>query len=757
MSFTANNKIWELFCLTDGWVETGEINGIPTDCPIESNHTVNIESIHIIQEHTPVNFVLDDKKDIVLQQQGNVLTHYYGHRTNEIHISKDTQSDYTSIASAVAAHQEPSMIFIVHPGTYIEMNPITIPYGSTIKSAGNAANTIVIGAIPNQPVFILSLMADIYSLTIVGAVAPGGCAIYFDGAGAGGQFSMIHLCLLVDCYYGIHAVNGNNKLVVLNTVIANQNYQIQRGICLENGADCNTTNVILAGNPANRMPIGIHVANSRIHMVVTGIQYPDVGIHCNDSGECNISECYITQPNIGVCIGNINSESTIIANTIDIRSSIEYDIKIYADDAQISINAGKLHSNKIYNPNGVKINASFYAVEQGKKFTINTGDIRFGDVNEPSKLQVGEGKYVLENICVFHNDEFETGTWADYSEAANSYDGSVFELYPDDTANSCVYIGSEHKIVGFKSLVVTDGQVNNVTDVIWEYSTTGNNWVEASYMSTDASEPYFSYNKQFFEIDSKHHVRFGITKLAPMEKRILNGETKYWMRSRIINDIVSNPELEYIKLHASSSKMNSDGWLEYFGDARPVERLPWSINLTSPANSSPGNRDLYLGDNLGVGRIENYFQNNAVDRLGLNSYLPQNIDTSFPLKLKWSFTGSSNSANNIRWIVRWGFSQDNDTVHDTTSSSPTIAPNEKNLEVITAVPGSSADKQLSESAKLDITFCIPRPETGNPDIIWITLERTGNHGSDTYTGHAGIIQLNVEYIKWCEGGHLHSY
>jgi hypothetical protein len=757
MSYSADKKVWEMFCTVDGWVETDEITYVPTECPINSGHTVNPDSIHIIKETTPPDFLLDDTKSIVLQKNGTNITRYYSSKPNEIHISQDGQGDYSTIAAALAAHQVPNSIYIVHPGTYIEANPLTLPFGSTIKSHGNAANTTVVAAVPTQPIFIMDKMCEIESFTLYGAIAPGGCGVYYDGTGTSGRFSMIRLLIIMDCYYGIRLDGGPNKFVIINTVAGNKTYTMNKGIYMTNGADCNSSNFIVAGNPINKVPVGIELNNARIHSVVSGIQYPVVGLHCDNGGEFDLSECFITEPDIGLCVGNIDTTSSIYANTLDIRNSVTNDVKIMADDAIISIKGGKLNPNKIDNPNNVKLHAEFHTEEQNKRFSVKTGDVRFGDINEPSTLQVGEGKYIIEDISVLHNEDLEAGAWVDKSADANSYDGSIFELFPTETANSCVYIGSEHRILGMKSHVSVDGQLNDTNDVVWEYSASGNTWVEMKYMANEASEPYHTYTDQFFEHDSKQHIRFGITKLTPVEKRVLNGTEKYWVRGRVVNDMVSIPELEYLKIHASSSKMNSDGWMEYFGDARPVARLPWSINMASPANSSPSNRDLYIGDNLGVGRIENLFVNSTIDRLGLNSYLPQNIDTSFPLKLKWAFTGTSDSANNVKWIIRWGFTADGDDIYDTTSNSPTVAPGEKSLEVITSVPGSYSDKQVSESAKLDIQFSKPRPENGNPDIIWITLERTGNDAADTYTGHVAIVQLNVEYIKWCEGGHILSY
>ena len=758
MSFTADKKKWELYCQTHGWVETGEITGIPTECPIESNHTINVDTVHIIQDGIVPELVLDDTRSFILKKQGDSLTHYYGSRSDEIHISQHGQGDYTSVKAALEAHTNENIIFIVHPGTYLENNPLVLNRGCSIRSHGSAANTTIVGINPTQPVITLNNMCELFNICIAGAAGPGGCGVYYDGTGLGAEFSFCSQLIIVDCFYGVRVDGGTNKLIMMNSSISHINATTYKAIYLTNGADMNSVSCIILGSPLKRIPEAISLDNgSSIHAVISSIKYPDVGIMLDDGAEFDSSECFITNPNVGVKMGNTSTSTTLIANNLDIRNSNTYDLCLEPDNATVVIKGGRLNVSKIHNPNSIKLNAIYNAEEHGKAFNVLTGDLNIGAIKEPSKLQIGEGKYSMEDVYVLHNDNIESGEWVDISADANSFEGSLFELFPSEAANSCVYIGSEYPILGFKAHVTTDGQINDVNDVVWEYGSTGNAWTQTTYMNTICQEPYYTSNKQFFESDSKHHIRFGLTKISPFEKRVLNGIEKYWIRGRIVNDMSGVPELEYLKMHTSNSKINNDGWLEYYGDARPVDRLPWSINMASPANSSPGNRDLYLGDNLGVGRIENLFENTKIDRLGLNSYLPQNIDTSFPIKLRWSYTGNSNTTNNIRWVVRWGFTNDFDSVYDTTSQSPTIAASENSIEVISVVPNGQSDKQLNETAKLDISHCQPRPDTNNPDIVWITLERTGNHSSDTYTGHIAIIQLNVEYVKWCEGGHLHAF
>ena len=53
----------------------------------------------------------------------------------------------------------------------------------------------------------------------------------------------------------------------------------------------------------------------------------------------------------------------------------------------------------------------------------------------------------------------------------------------------------------------------------------------------------------------------------------------------------------------------------------------------------------------------------------------------------------------------------------------------------------------------------PNPSTGQPDLIWLTIERdaTGSNANDTYNGNVTVVQMGVYYIKWRDGGHVTGF
>ncbi len=114
------------------------------------------------------------------------------------------------------------------------------------------------------------------------------------------------------------------------------------------------------------------------------------------------------------------------------------------------------------------------------------------------------------------------------------------------------------------------------TDAVAEYWN-GSAWTSYNFMCNEASSPYYFVTTPMVNTVGKYHVRFGLHSASPVASKTLNGEEKYWCRWRIVNAWSSLPAIEYIKLHTCSTIINKDGFLEYFGDARPIDKLDWSI------------------------------------------------------------------------------------------------------------------------------------------------------------------------------------
>jgi len=204
-------------------------------------------------------------------------------------------------------------------------------------------------------------------------------------------------------------------------------------------------------------------------------------------------------------------------------------------------------------------------------------------------------------------------------------------------------------------------------------------------------------------------------------------------------------------------KINSAGFVEKFGDGRVSMRLPWTINDTEPANASPDNQDVYLSDQLGVGRRENRFKDGVVDRLGANIFLPEDLDNSFPMKLKFAIIGDSSTDGDVEFVARWNTSNAGSSVYRTTSSAPSASTGEKSASTIITI--TDADTEYRGEIELDLNRVNPYPSSGTAEMLWLSFERdaTGGNANDTYPGNVTIAQISPFYMAWREGGFIDAF
>jgi hypothetical protein len=228
------------------------------------------------------------------------------------------------------------------------------------------------------------------------------------------------------------------------------------------------------------------------------------------------------------------------------------------------------------------------------------------------------------------------------------------------------------------------------------------------------------------------------------------GVEYYWVRFRINSTVTTSPVIDQIKIHSNRTEINSDGWIEYFGKARPIDTLPWDAGLLEAAAASPSNQDLFLSDNLDVGRVENLFANGATDRIGFLSPLPLSIDTSSPIKFSWSVKTDDATAGDIDWVIRWGYVTDGGAIYSSQAAAPTTGPNEQSISISEAAP-TTANTLMWYTVDLDISTMVSRREGGFGDTIFVSLQRTSG---DTHAGDVGLVAISANYVKWCEGGHV---
>ena len=259
---------------------------------------------------------------------------------------------------------------------------------------------------------------------------------------------------------------------------------------------------------------------------------------------------------------------------------------------------------------------------------------------------------------------------------------------------------------------------------------------------TNDGKYYPQGNTYFEKLGSVHHIRYDSslaidnwTKNDP----ISGGTAYYWTRFRIESAVTTAPIFEQFKLHTNRSEINSDGWIEYFGKARPIGQLASGFSAAASLDGNLGNTPLWINQNLGVGYLDNTFTNSTMIT-GIHSYLPFDADTSSPIKLQWA--GRFTVSHTPTFTIRWGWVKQGDTYY---IDNPVVLPN---LNIKTTSRPVLAGVVEEFEVNLDISKMISRRAVGQGDKLVISMQVS------TLTGSFAIGPSQATYTKWCEGGHI---
>jgi len=731
--------------------ELTELNDvvIPNHVPIPPNEPV-------ILEKSPTS-------DIITAQIGSDTAYFPAQYSQTVYISQEEKSgQYTTIRAALDANPIPNTIFLVQPGTYIENNPLILPISCLLVGAGTAAQTTVVAANPASNLIVINPWSKVDSMVITGATSA--CGIYFDGSVApASAYALFEECIITNCDTLVRAENGPNTLLGYRSLVSasSSGSSPSRGLHASAGAQMTLSSVSVAGSPSPYVPImdGIvsEGAGTKVSLSTSNVYVCNRGVVEDDDGEIELNLLTARGNVTSFYVGPTGTNCKIRANSFSMLESVLYDIDIQAADADIGLFSSEIDESKINNPNHIKFINQSHTNKYHKIFKTHAGDIRFGGREQKTTVSIGEGKYDDSKMVVLTNDNLEAGTWIDHTIAAKDYEVPGFGIFQSTAINNCCYIGRDNTLVGCKVNITTaTSSTTTKDDVIWE-CWDGSSWVPFNVLVTQAEMPFYYIMDSVVSTVGKYHIRFPAKSSDAQPTKDLNGHDLKWVRMRVVNTLSSIPHSQYVKLHVNQRKINSAGFVEKFGDGRVSMRLPWTINDTEPANASPDNQDVYLSDQLGVGRRENRFKDGVVDRLGANIFLPEDLDNSFPMKLKFAIIGDSSTDGDVEFVARWNTSNAGSSVYRTTSSAPSASTGEKSASTIITI--TDADTEYRGEIELDLNRVNPYPSSGTAEMLWLSFERdaTGGNANDTYPGNVTIAQISPFYMAWREGGFIDAF
>lgn len=671
---------------------------------------------------------------------------------NLITVSSSGPADFTNIGDALtfAATLLPTPTAIsVLPGTYMELNPLVVPSGVSILGSGGPLVSQVIALNTGSDLFVLGNGCIVENMVTVGSAR----AFVYDGSVGTASGSIVRGCIMTNPVVGVESINGPGELFCVENLVKSSTGVTTNAFISSSGGKmrCYTTGIF--GIPGSEVTTGVASTGTGSFVIFFsgGMQYCDVGTLVDDDAELIIKSDYINFCDISAKVGSTGTSSIFRMSDATITNSITYDLDIAATDAHITIAGGTLQVNLINNPNTVEYHCFSFSGQLGDEALQVTGELHVGVYNHPSESAFGGGDSHVIGLKVLSLDS--TGTnWIDYSvNAANLL--TTFSPFQSTAVGNILYVGGTQEFPGLKVTMTSawgSGDTANTVSEYWDGAT----WSPFLFMTIKRDSPYYSRADTIWEQNEVQQTRYG--KMPGWASTTVNSITGFWIRIRVTSTLTGPlPVLNQIKLHSSRMEIKEDGYIQYYGNARNTTSLPWDLGLLEAATSSPSNQDLYISDRLNVGRQENLLANGVTDRLGFSTYLPAEIDTSFGIKLMWSFITSSTSGGSVDWVIRWGWTKDGDNVYTSTAAAPTTGPNEQSISFSTAITPSTPNIQKSEIQYITIPSVNAYPQTGNPDVLWVTLERDG--GGDTHSGNIALSQFAGQYVRWTEGGHIDSF
>lgn len=666
---------------------------------------------------------------------------------------------YDTITEAIAAATPGSEEVVVGPGTWVET--LTIPASLAVRGTQQGAVTIV--AASAAPAITLSNGSAISHLRVVAGQA-GQPGVTFGGAsgqaatvqdcafvGAGGESGISStgagvltvnrvVYLTGTATYFVHADGG--ALSAVSVLVASGT--LTAPLACTGGGTLNADGLAYDGTPASTtITHGLLVDGAGSETVVTtptfigstnGVRIEADGV----SVTLTYARVEVTGDAVSVASG-LTGAGTTLRNLYPL-------VDTPGTDATSEWLSGA--SLFVIAANDVGLDRQLRMVGM---------ELNVGSTEHPAETNLGEGDSYTRGMLVYTRTA--GGVFADVT--SDMVDSGTTTALPGTATDNAFYFGSAaydidgnpHRFHGIKADVATAAALGagELIAELW----TGAAWEEVQTMSVRDAAP-IPYGSALLERAQNEQVYFNYASVEDswaVSDPVGYGESLHWLRIRVSSTITTAPALRTVKLHANRMNAAEDGFVQLFGRARYAQNLTYDLGLLEAGGASPGNADIYLSDNLDVGRVENSFVSSATDRIAAVFALPANIDTSSGLKLRLYYMGTSATAGDVVGVVRWAVSEEGQGVYTSSGSAPTTAPGEQSQALLVSIGAGENNTIKTLTTTLDISDVVTVDPSGAPTLLWVSVERTGGDAADTYPGNVNLIQLTPSYRAWALGAY----
>jgi hypothetical protein len=705
-------------------------------------------------------------------------------------------------------------LILMSPGTYEEVNPLNIPQNNTIAgtSEGIQGATIIKATLVNN---IINVNGNVRlsSLIIDGAILAGGFAtigLYSSGGTFGSQDFLNNITVRncsatnikvtgTGAQYSKFLICKNTSSLVTALTTTSVGYEASLGGVMSGFSF--TASAFLSGG-VSTMTTGIYCHDDFSYMDISIVQVTSVGTGINIGVATSNTQSDYPIGRISNAVIDLYTTYGIFANTksyiklanviINTNSGADYtnQLSIFMTNpalpadpnfaAALWLNTRQDKSNYLggASNNLPEIRGCNLSETPGDLQSIFAGNVSLGTAILPAQISVGGGNSYITGMVVFVYDG-NTNTSVNRTTEASLEDTSSFPAFPSPTpltTNDAIYIGGSLIYYGLQiSLTTVIAIASGLTTsaLAWEYWN-GSSWSAIPFMITLGATPYTNQGQNSFGVgtiitnSTTYHYRFGnlntwSTTLAAGASIVLpSGITdslRYYVRARVIaggasggaSQINTIPQINRIKLHSNRTRITNEGYLEYYGNARPRRKLVIPTSQWFPTGvageTAPAAKRLvattWATSTISASMTGNDFKNNDTTSICFPWQVPNEIDTSYVLNfnIQYSRGSSGGVGGTVIWQVDYIYTTTGDLIGDPTGAPTTAGMSTGNI--LSSAP-TVAFSNTSVTIPLSILGLLPSVST-----VWLKLTRFGT--ADVFAGDCHIINIWLDYAIWATG------
>lgn len=433
------------------------------------------------------------------------------------------------------------------------------------------------------------------------------------------------------------------------------------------------------------------------------------------------------------------------------------DANVTTDQLEVIGGPVNLRVEQSYFDPGAELVVQVYNQFEGDESNKFISEVHVGSPTRPRECALGEGDSHVQLLAYTTTDDI---SFTDITADVRSASGSTF-TFPSTAVGASIYLcnlytdtsGNPLPFYGFKSAVATAAVLGGGSFTI-QYYNSNVGWIDANYMETQSDRRFYQYAKDIFTHTGSHHIRGPIELGLETDPNLtwdVNdppsvGTDRNWIRMRVASTVTTAPIFEQFKLHPNRFEVNGDGWIEYFGNARPKGELQVILGAGRELEGNMVNQNIYIDQNLGVGLTDNQFSS-TTQYFGGNTFLPDDLDTSSVVRLGVAVRGNGAATNTM--ALTYGLATEGTIGY---TSNPALGPIPSRQTVSDSVTFTGTGEIQIFQFDLDLSDYRARKDPADGTTIGDSLVLTLN--PTTLNTSMQMILIRAIYYKWSEGGHI---